>query len=231
MFRRAFVGVLLAAALLPAPAPATAAEVTVLGPSCTLASTQAEAEEQWALYGVFAANWSAEILRDIPGAAEDMALARAWYADKKSDAAPPEEVAAAVARIDVAGHRVGYQGEEASAPLRVLVDCNERRADARRWEVLPRAEARERLNTHRDTPLHDYRVGLSVAAAESWDRAWERTPGAEDAARAGRAEMSQCTAGVSGPTPPPVLPGAHIGALYTSLVMNLLEDIGQLMPR
>ncbi|MDO5670485.1 MAG: hypothetical protein Q4G50_10805 [Corynebacterium sp.] len=230
MFRRAFAGALLAAALLPVTATASATEVTVLGPSCTFVSTEAELEDSLALYGVFAANWSAEILRDVPGAAEDMALARAWFADKTAAEEPPAEISAALERIDVAGHRVGYQGQEASAPLRVLVDRNERRQSAQRWRVMPRVEARERLTAHQDTPLHGYRAGLSVAAAESWERAWARTPGAEAAARAGRAEFSQCTAGVSGKAAPPPLPGAHIGALYPSLVMALLEDVGQLKP-
>ncbi|WP_460490795.1 hypothetical protein, partial [Corynebacterium nasicanis] len=132
---------MLAAALLCAPlidVPLSpAADVHVTGPTCTVLATTAEREEMLALSGIFAANWSAEILRDIPGSGADMSLARVWHADKTTEelADMPEPVRAAVDRINAAGQRVGYTGEEASAALRVLVDRNERRRDLARREA------------------------------------------------------------------------------------------------
>ena len=81
---------------------AHAADVIVEGGTCTVVHSPVERDNVLALSGVFAANWSAEILRDIPGAAEDMSLARIWHADKTSEqlADMPAEVRAAVDHHD-----------------------------------------------------------------------------------------------------------------------------------
>lgn len=230
------------------PSPAAASDVVVTGPSCTFLYSAAEREEMLAVSGVFAANWSAEILRDIPAAADDLSVARAWHADKTSDAvvSMPEDVRAAIDRVNNAGHRVGYAKDEAVAPLRILVERNDLRESQRPFQILERDDARDRLATSRDrltpTLLSESRDGLSVAAGESWLRAWERTPGAQAESEASRAELSLCATGAAGSvnrstaesdiTAPPTkrlpLLGVPMGRVHSAFVMALLEDVGGL---
>ena len=248
MLRRLIVAAVSALLLIDAPSPAAASDVVVTGPSCTFLYSAAEREEMLALSGVFAANWSAEILRDIPAAADDLAVARTWHADKTSDALPsmPEHVRAAIERVNTAGHRVGYAEDEAVAPLRILVERNDLRESQRPWQILDRDDARDRLAASRDrltpTLLSESRDGLSVAAGESWLRAWERTPGAQTESEASRAELALCATGTAGSvnrstaqsdlTPPPAtrlpLLGVPMGKVHSAFVMALLEDVGSL---
>lgn len=230
-----------------------AAEVTTTAGTCTVRHTPAEVESALALSGVFAANWSAEILRDVPAVTEDMALARTWHADKRSGqlADMPDDVRAAMERINVASARVGYREGEAVSPLRILVERNNRRAADHDSYTMTSDEARDRLAVARQTGattlLNDTRKGLSVAAEESWLRAWERTPGAQAEEDAFRAELRKCASGGSGaidhgttsPSPvgtpdprrsSPVVPGGGVplGSIHSSLIVALLEDAGSI---
>ncbi|QGU04332.1 hypothetical protein [Corynebacterium comes] len=235
---------ILAAPLIGVP-PASASEVVVSGASCTVIHTPAEHEDVLALSGVFAANWSAEILRDIPSAAEDMAVARSWHADKTSDALAeiPEHVRAAVDRVNTAGHRVGYRDEEATAPLRVLVDRNDHRRTGRTWQTFSTDEARKHLETTRrtgaPTALSGTHENLSIPADESWQRAWERTPGARAEAAASSAELRLCAGRTAGtvdratanaethdaPVVSLLVLGVPLGHIHTTTVLRLLEEI------
>lgn len=189
---------------LVSPARAVASEVRVPEASCTIVYSAAEWEEMLALAGVFAANWSAEILRDLPAAREDLTLTRTWHADKTTDelADMPEHIRAAVDRVSVVGARAGYRDGEVLAPVRILVERNDLREDSDPRISFERDEARARLAAERDgrtsTLLSGSREGLSVAAGESWQRAWERTPGAQAESAASRAELSLCAAGTAG---------------------------------
>jgi|LSQX01.2.fsa_nt_gb hypothetical protein len=232
---------------------ARAAEITTDDGVCTVRLSPAETESGLALSGVFAANWSAEILRDVPSVAEDMALARTWHADKTSEqlADMPGNVRAALERINAASARVGYRDGEAAAPLRILVERNNHRAAGRDTYQMTSAEARAQLAAARrsgsTTLLSGTREGLSVAADEAWLRAWERTPGAQAEADAYRAELRMCATGASGTVDrdePPTTPvrsstpdpttaptparGVPLGSIHTSLVVALLEDAGSL---
>lgn len=224
--------------------PAAASEVVAAGNSCTVIHTQEEHEEVLALTGVFAANWSAEILRDIPTATDDMATARSWHADKTSGelADMPEHVRTAVDRVNLAGQRVGYREDEATAPLRVLVDRNDQRATGRTWQTFTAVEARRHMAAARDTGapalLSGTRADLSVPADESWQRAWERTPGARAEADASRTELRMCIGQTSGtvdrttakavdtgsPVTSPVL-GLPTGRIHSLTVLRLLEEV------
>jgi hypothetical protein len=247
---RSFLGaaLLLTLPLIGTPS-ATASQVIVAGDSCTVIHTPEEHEEVLALTGVFAANWSAEILRDIPTAADDMASARSWHADKTSDelADMPDHIRGAVIRVNLAGQRVGYRDEEATAPLRVLIDRNDQREAGRTWQTFTAAEARAHMDTARRTGapalLSDTRENLSVPAEESWQRAWERTPGARVEADASSAELRMCTGQTSGtvdrttakasggsaPATSLVL-GAPAGQIHTLTVLRLLEEVAGFLP-
>lgn len=232
---------------------AHAADVIVEGGTCTVVHSPVERDNVLALSGVFAANWSAEILRDIPGAAEDMSLARIWHADKTSEqlADMPAEVRAAVDRVNEAGQRVGYREDDATAPLRVLIDRNDHRRANQAWHTVSPEGAKELLDASRrsgtPTLLSGTRDGLSVAADEAWMRAWERTPGAAIEADASLAELRLCASGTSGtvdrgdasttvgqilesrvPDTRPQLVGVPLGHLHTSLIVALLEEAGSL---
>ena len=246
MSRRAslFAAVLLTFPLAgPTVSPAAASEILVVGPSCTITHTPGESEEMLALAGVFAATWSAEILRDVPAARDDMAMARSWHADKTTTQVEsmPEAVREAMARINVAGQRVGYEGEEATAPLRILVQRNDHRAAERGWHAVTPESARRQLAAAgaggAPTALSFSRENLSVAAEESWTRAWNRTPGAQAEAEASRAELALCAAETSGSVnrataarntdvPEARLPltGVPVGELHASMLMSLLEE-------
>ena len=92
------------------------------------------------------------------------------------------------------------------------------------------------------TLLSESRDGLSVAAGESWLRAWERTPGAQAESEASRAALALCATGTAGSvnrstaqsdlTPPPAtrlpLLGVPMGKVHSAFVMALLEDVGSL---
>ncbi|RSZ66190.1 hypothetical protein EAH68_01175 [Corynebacterium hylobatis] len=228
---------------------AAASEVVVAGDSCTVIHTPAEHEEVLALTGVFAANWSAEILRDIPTAGEDMATARSWHADKTSEELDdmPDHVRAAVDRVNLAGQRVGYRDDEATAPLRVLVDRNDQRAAGITWQTFTAVEARRHMAAARDTGapalLSGTRENLSVPADESWRRAWERTPGARAEADASHTELRMCIGQTSGtvdritvkamdteaPLTSTVL-GLPTGRIHNLTVLRLLEEVTGLMP-
>lgn len=234
--------------LISVPA-ATASQVVVAGDSCTVIHTQEEHEEVLALTGVFAANWSAEILRDIPTATEDMATARSWYADKTSGelADMPGHIQAAVDRVNLAGQRVGYQDDEATAPLRVLVDRNDQKAAGRNWQTFTAVEARQHMAAARDTGapalLSGTRANLSVPADESWLRAWERTPGARAEADASHTELRMCIGQTSGnvdrttaraaatePSVTSLLPGVPTGRIHSITVLRLLEEVTGILP-
>lgn len=219
----------------PAGVPAaSASEVIADDSSCTVLRSPAEQEDVLALSGVFAANWSAEILRDIPAAAEEMAVARSWYADKTSDALPsmPEHIREAVDRINAAGQRVGYRGEEATAPLRVLMERNDLRRAA--------ADLESSRRTGAPAMLGDVREGLSVPAEESWQRAWERTPGAGAETAAATEELRLCADRTSGtvdrsaataepssaPALPPLVLGLPLGEIHMNTVLELFREIG-----
>lgn len=230
-----------------------AADITSTAGVCTVRHTPAETESGLALAGVFAANWSAEILRDVPSVAEDMALARTWHADKTGDqlADMPDDVRAALERINAASARAGYRDGEATAPLRILVERNNHRAAGHDSYTMTATEARGRLavarRTGATTLLSGTREGLSVAADEAWKRAWERTPGAQAEEAAFLAELRMCASGASGPAdrgdasatpvrssdprqPSSAVPGGGVplGSIHSSLVVALLEDAGSL---
>lgn len=230
-----------------------AAHITTTDGVCTVRHIPAETESGLALSGVFAANWSAEILRDVPSAAEDMTLARTWHADKTSEqlADMPVHIQAALGRINAASARAGYRDGEATAPLRILVERNNHRAAGGDRYTMTPAEARNQLADSRRTGttrlLSGTREGLSVAAEEAWLRAWERTPGAQTEADAFRAELRMCSAGGSGTVgrdesspssgrtsathvPASQVPGGGVplGTIHTSLVVALLEDAGSI---
>ncbi|MCS5478968.1 hypothetical protein NYP18_04780 [Corynebacterium sp. YIM 101645] len=228
---------------------AAASEVVVAGDSCTVIHTPAEHEEVLALTGVFAANWSAEILRDIPATRDDMATARSWHADKASDelADMPGHIRAAVDRVNLAGQRVGYRDDEATAPLRVLVDRNDERAAGITWGTFTAVEARQRLAAARSTGapamLSGTRENLSVPADESWRRAWERTPGARAEADASHTELRMCIGQTSGTvdrttakamdTEAPVTSmvlGVPTGRIHSLTVLRLLEEVTGILP-
>ena len=237
----------LAAPLADVPS-ASASEVISAGSACTVLRTAAEQEDVLALSGVFAANWSAEILRDIPAAAEEMAVARSWHADKTSEASAemPVHVREAVDRVNAAGQRVGYRGDEATAPLRVLVERN----DLRRAGTAPltmsvdraAADLETSLRTGAPPMLADLREQLSVPAEESWQRAWERTPGASAETAAAGAELRLCAEQASGtvdranataqPSPSPELPplvlGLPLGQIHLTTVLELFREVGVL---
>lgn len=231
----------------PAGVPAaSASEVIADDSSCTVLRSPAEQEDVLALSGVFAANWSAEILRDIPAAAEEMAVARSWYADKTSDALPsmPEHIREAVDRINAAGQRVGYRGEEATAPLRVLMERNDLRRAGTGPQTLSVDRAAADLESSRRTGapamLGDVREGLSVPAEESWQRAWERTPGAGAETAAATEELRLCADRTSGtvdrsaataepssaPALPPLVLGLPLGEIHMNTVLELFREIG-----
>ena len=224
---------------------ASASQIIINGDSCTVVHTPAEHEDVLALTGVFAANWSAEILRDIPTAAEDLATARSWHADKTSAALNdmPDHVREAVDRINRAGQRVGYREDEATAPLRLLVERNDRRGTGRTWQTYRLDEARQHVDTTRRTGapalLSGTREDLSVPAGESWQRSWDRTPGARAEADASGAELRLCSRQTSGTVNRttgkaktdanlsiPSLPaGIPAGRIHTTTVLELLNEI------
>lgn len=233
---------ILAAPLINIP-PASAAEVITNATSCTVIHTPEEHEDVLALSGIFAANWSAEILRDIPSAAEDMSIARSWHADKTSAELDdvPDHVRAALDRLNAAGQRVGYRGEEATSPLRVLVDRNDLRASGLTRRTLSIEEARADLETIRRTGapalLSDYRADLSVPAEESWQRAWDRTPGASAEADAAGAELRLCAEQTPGTVDrasaatrttqslSSFVLGVPLGDIHRATVLKLLEEV------
>lgn len=247
--RSFFAAALLLSLPLTGTPSATASEVVVAGDSCTVIHTQEEHEEVLALTGVFAANWSAEILRDIPTATEDMATARSWHADKTSGelTGMPENVRAAVDRVNLAGQRVGYRDDEATAPLRVLVDRNDQKSEGRTWQTFTAVEARQHMAAARDTGapalLSGTRANLSVPADESWQRAWERTPGARAEADASHTELRMCigqTSGTvdrptaqattSGPQVTSLVLGVPTGKIHSITVLRLLEEVTGILP-
>lgn len=224
---------------------ASASEVVVDGDSCTVIHTPTEHEDVLALTGVFAANWSAEILRDIHSAAEDFATARSWHADKTTEALAdmPVHVREAVDRINLAGQRVGYREDEATAPLRLLIERNDHRRTGRTWQTYSLDQARQHVDTTRRTGapvlLSGTREDLSVPAKESWQRAWDRTPGARAEADASGTELRLCSRQTSGSVNrttakaktnpalsiPSLLPVIPAGRIHTMTVLELLDEI------
>lgn len=247
--RSFFAAALLLSLPLAVTPSATASEVAAAGNSCTVILTQKEHEEVLALTGVFAANWSAEILRDIPTVADDMATTRSWHADKTSDELGdmPDQISAAIDRVNLAGQRVGYRDDEATAPLRVLIDRNDQKAAGRTWQTFTFVEARQHLAAARKTGapalLSESLTNLSVPAEESWRRAWERTPGARAEVEASNRELRMCVGQTSGTvdratakavgTTAPVTSlvlSAPAGMIHSITVFRLLEEVTGTLP-
>ena len=177
--RRLTVTVTAAALALSSPiAVAAQSPATVTAPACTLSTSSQDYTDYAAAIGVFAANWAGEIVRDIPASAEDMSTARAWHADKTTADLPdrPEEIRAAVERINAAGAHAGYGEQEATAPLRLLLHRNE--------AVTGDTDDPALLTTSLEE--------LGIPAEEAWERAWDRTPQIHARAEQYRTELSRC---------------------------------------
>lgn len=239
--------------------PAGASQVSVNDATCTVAASTGEYEDFVSAVGVFAANWAAEIVRDLPAVGADMSTARAWYADKTSEDVTdlPESVRGAEERIDAAGVRAGYREGEALAPLQLLLQRNDRRLDGTiGWfdsHRMPVSEAQSRLSNARlgngPAILTSTRQDLSVPADEAWNRAWEATPQIRNEHDATLAELQLCSDATPGtvdrttghvhpdPDPAPGATGGLVGiiaglhSLLVQLIAGQVPGLSALLPR
>ncbi len=216
--RRLTVAVAAAALALSSPVVAAAqsppaAQATVADPACTLSTSSQDYTDYAAAIGVFAANWAGEIVRDIPASAEDMSTARAWHADKTTADLPdrPEEIRAAVERINAAGAHAGYGEQEATAPLRLLLHRNEAVTGDTDDPALLTASLAE----------------LGIPAEEAWERAWDRTPQIHARAEEYRTELARCATATATGLRTTGLTGI-VSGLYAANLDLLGEHVPQL---